>query len=157
MKKINDRYVQGAGELHKKLTQMAKQAPAATAAAMYGGAQIIMTQARENAPVDEGWLRAGGYATKPSADSSGKAEVEMGFGGAAEEYLVRQHATHASKSLFFLRAIQQKAKEAEAFMARFMDNYFSQGLKFRMPEKTVPEDPTEEMGPVKTSRHGRHG
>lgn len=155
--KINNKYVKGAGELHKKLTQMSKQAPAATAAAIYGGAQIVMEQARANAPVDEGWLRSGGYVTKPSASTRGKAEVEMGFGGAAEEYLVYQHTHHATKSLYFLRAIQQKAREAEAYIARFMDNYFANDLKFRMPEKRVPEDPTEEMGPIKTTRHGRHG
>jgi ornithine cyclodeaminase/alanine dehydrogenase-like protein (mu-crystallin family) len=146
--KITKGYVKGAKELSKALTELKTETPAATAAAMYGAAQIIMVQAPENAPVLEGWLQSGGYVTKPSASTTGKASVDMGFGGPAEDYLVRQHETHKTKAGYFARAIMSEAKRAEAFMAKFMAGFF-RTRRFSMPEKNVPETPIEEKGAVK--------
>ena len=146
--KITKNYVKGAKELSKALKEMQTKTPAASAAAMYGAAQIIMVQARENAPVLEGWLKSGGYVTKPSASTTGKASVDMGFGGPAEDYLVRQHETHKTKAGYFARAIMSEAKRAESFMAKFMATFFRTRL-FSMPDKNVPESPTEKKGAVK--------
>ncbi len=147
--KVTNNYVKGAKELTKALEELKTGAAPATAAAMYGAAQIIMVQARENAPVLEGWLQSGGYVTRPTATSAGKASVDMGFGGPAEDYLVRQHETHKTRSGYFARAIMSEAKRAEAFMTKFMAAFF-RTRRFSMPEKNVPETPTEEKGAVKS-------
>jgi hypothetical protein len=61
----------------------------ATAAAMYVAGNVVMTEAKQRAPIDLGILRASGYVTLPKAGSS--PVVEVGFGGAAEQYALIQH------------------------------------------------------------------
>lgn len=152
----NFKYIKGAGELLATFKAMRQKAPVAVAFANYGAAQIAMLEARNRAPVLEGWLRAGGYVEKPRATQGGTSSVEMGFGGAAEEYLVRQHETHASKAHFFSGALQDKQGEMNAFIHRYMQDFLL-ARQAALPAKRVPESPDEEKGPIKTSKHGRHG
>lgn len=58
--------------------------------ALYQGGSIIMTEAKQRAPVDKGPLQNSGYVTLP-VTRSGDTFVEVGFGGSAKAYAVKQH------------------------------------------------------------------
>lgn len=56
-------------------------------------AELIMTEAKQLAPVDEGILRASGFVRDASNNARGPEDVviELGFGGAASGYAVYIH------------------------------------------------------------------
>jgi hypothetical protein len=66
-----------------------EQAHVAVAGAVYVAANEVMTDAKQRAPVDTGVLRSSGYVTLPTVGSNPR--VELGFGGAAEQYALVQH------------------------------------------------------------------
>lgn len=64
--------------------------PQRAAAALYQEAEAIMAVSKPLAPVATGVLRAGGYVSQPVIQSD-RISVEMGYGGAASEYLIAAH------------------------------------------------------------------
>ena len=59
-------------------------------AALYMAANDVMTLAKEHTPLKIGPLQNSGYVSEPEKVGS-KVVVEMGFGGVAEDYAIRQH------------------------------------------------------------------
>lgn len=81
----------------KGLTQVMSELRAATddvvsavAAGVYLEGNNIVGEAKDNTPVKHGTLRASLYCTRPKIDG-GKVFVDIGGGGPAGKYIVRQH------------------------------------------------------------------
>lgn len=60
------------------------------AAALYEVANEVMAESKRLVPVDTGALKGSGYVSEPRVEL-GKVEVEIGYGGPAAAYAVRQH------------------------------------------------------------------
>lgn len=60
------------------------------AAGIYALGNEVMTDAKKRSPVDLGTMRGSGYVTEPKDDGK-TIELELGFGGPASDYVVRQH------------------------------------------------------------------
>lgn len=60
------------------------------AAALYEVANDVMGESKRLVPVDTGALKGSGYVSEPRVEL-GKIEVEIGYGGPAAQYAVRQH------------------------------------------------------------------
>lgn len=73
-----------------RLREIAEKAPEAVAAGLFMEANNIMTDAKGRVPVDQGVLRASGYVAPPQMEG-GSPVVELGFGGPAASYAVKQH------------------------------------------------------------------
>lgn len=90
MKEMNAAQLQA--ELAKRLNAAVKAAETA----LYQGGSIIMTEAKKRTPVNKdpkitgGTLKSSGYVTLPQRQGD-EVFVEVGFGGAAKAYAVRQH------------------------------------------------------------------
>ncbi len=85
--------VRGGAELVAWLRTLADPAQVgrAVGAALYQEAERIMADSKENyVPVDWGNLRASGHVDEPKVSGTG-ASVELGFGGPATPYALRQH------------------------------------------------------------------
>jgi hypothetical protein len=80
--------IKGMKELRAELKRMKLLVGQATARAVYVAGNEVMTEAKSRSPVDTGVMRASGYVTIPDAANP---KVEVGFGGAAEAYVLRQH------------------------------------------------------------------
>lgn len=75
----------------RQLQMAAQSGTPALATGLFREANIIITAAKQDfVPVDEGVLRGTGYAAAPEI-SGNRVSVEMGFGGPAAPYAVRQH------------------------------------------------------------------
>ena len=74
----------------KAIEMACEFATAAVGAGLYLVANNIMTEAKRIAPLDFGTLSRSGYVALPAWDG-GRYGAEMGFGGFAEDYAVRQH------------------------------------------------------------------
>jgi hypothetical protein len=154
--------VVGIGELRAKLRRLPVTAQFAVAQGGYAAMQVIMEEARALCPVEEGWMRASGFVARPSMTTRGTVTVNSGFGGASEEYVVRQHEDtslshpNGGQAKWFEAAIDIKWNEARRVLEAYTRTAV-EGHGTPTPAKRVPEAPDEEMGPIKTSRHGRHG
>ena len=62
----------------------------AAEAGMYLAAQLVMTEAKQEAPLDLGTLQGSGYVTHPQRRGT-RVSLELGFGGQAEDYALVQH------------------------------------------------------------------
>lgn len=62
----------------------------AAEAGMYLAAQLVMTEAKQEAPLDLGTLQGSGYVTHPQRRGT-RVTLELGFGGQAEDYALYQH------------------------------------------------------------------
>jgi len=80
--------LKGAGQLRAALKEHRELIGRATARALYVAGNEVMTDAKQRAPVDLGVLAASGYVTLPDPKNP---KVEVGFGGAAEQYALVQH------------------------------------------------------------------
>lgn len=81
--------MKGADKVHRAMKRAQVDVEKATAAAVYVAANVVMTNAKQRAPIDTGVLRASGYVTLPVPSKNPK--VEVGFGGAAAPYALAQH------------------------------------------------------------------
>jgi len=81
--------LRGVKEARKKTREELALAQHATAAALYVAGNVVMTNAKQRAPLDTGVLRASGFVTQPIPGKNPR--VEVGFGGAAEAYAIVQH------------------------------------------------------------------
>jgi hypothetical protein len=85
--------IRGGAELVARLTALGDPARVgrAVGAALYQEAERVMADSKEHfVPVDLGELRASGHVREPQV-SGAKASVQMGFGGPAAPYALRQH------------------------------------------------------------------
>lgn len=80
----------GIDELTAQLEALGPRAMQVLAAALYQESEAIMTEAKEQVPVETGTLKNSGYVEPPVVDADG-VSVTMGFGGAAEAYALIQH------------------------------------------------------------------
>lgn len=113
--------------LRKKLEAVRRAAEAA----LYQGASIIMTEAKQRAPVDVGTLRNSGYVTLPSRQG-GDTFVEAGFGGAAKAYAVRQHEElsyrhEVGEAKYLENAINEKEQQVREHIKRIAGQALSSG------------------------------
>ena len=114
----------------------------------YAAGQDIMLDARARAPVKDDWLRPSGYVAKTANG------VEMGFGGAAEAYVVRQHEDlslnhpNGGEAKFFERAIDANRDQTKEIIATYVRAAMG-GAPLSSPQKKVPETPIEERGASK--------
>lgn len=84
--------VKGIDAMVRYVTTRAKKRLAlAIGGALYLEGNNIMAATIPRTPHDKGPLWASGYVTLPNTDEQGNLKVELGFGGAAAKYAVRQH------------------------------------------------------------------
>lgn len=82
--------IEGMAQLRAALAAAGARGGDALASAMVDEADIIMEESKRRAPVDLGTLRASGVVLPPQR-SGGSISIEMGYGGAASDYALRQH------------------------------------------------------------------
>jgi hypothetical protein len=86
-----DVQVTGAAEIEAFLNQFPKEALVAAGGALYRRAEHVMSRSKtEFVPVRDGILRDSGYVQPPTLDG-GEVAVELGYGGAAKAYALKQH------------------------------------------------------------------
>jgi hypothetical protein len=100
--------IDGLDKLKRALAQAGDLATEALAAAMVEEMEMVITDAKQAAPVDTGTLRGSGTVLPPEVSGS-KVTVVSGFGGAASAYAVVQHERHSSKSKFLERPFLARA------------------------------------------------
>ena len=82
--------IEGLPALKAALAAAGRRGTNALASAMADEADIIMEESKRRAPVDRGPLRASGVVLPPEK-RGGSVSIEMGYGGAASAYALRQH------------------------------------------------------------------
>lgn len=82
--------LEGTDKLIAVLEQLGEHATTAMAGALFREANLIMTDAKEQTPVDTGTLRDSGHVEEPVINGT-EVSVEMGFGGPAEKYAIIVH------------------------------------------------------------------
>jgi len=82
--------VKGTKELQRALEKLGKRALSEAGKALYAEAELIMTESKEQCPVDTGTLRGTGHVEQPKAEGR-QVWVEMGYGGPAAPYAVYVH------------------------------------------------------------------
>lgn len=82
--------IDGIANLKRALSAAGNRGNDALAAALVDEADSIMEESKLLAPVDLGPLRASGVVLPPVRSGS-QTSVEMGYGGAAADYALRQH------------------------------------------------------------------
>lgn len=80
----------GDKEFLRKLRSLGDQATTLVKAALLQEAEAIMTESKQQVPVDTGVLRSTGHVTPPES-SRGHVVVTLGYGGPAAPYAIVQH------------------------------------------------------------------
>lgn len=150
--------IRGMDKLVADLRKFPSEAKRASAAGQYAAGQEIMLDAKRRAPGEDGDLEDSGYVTKPVHNGS-SINVEMGFGGKSEDYVVRQHedltlnhpaldgdSCKAGEAKFFSNAIAAKSALAKRIIADFVSGFIATRRIPTMPAKLVPTSPTELSG-----------
>jgi hypothetical protein len=126
--------------LRKRLETVVKAAEAA----LYQGASIIMTEAKDRAPLDVGTLRNSGYVTLP-VTRGGDTFVEAGFGGAAKAYAVIQHEGHYNHDVgerkYLENAINAKEQEVRERVKRMAGQALQSGIVGARGPSIHPKEP----------------
>jgi len=78
------------GAVRTNLDRIAAEAHQKAAAAIYEVGNEVMGQSKRLVPVDTGALKGSGYVDQPRVEL-GRVSVEIGYGGPAAQYAVRQH------------------------------------------------------------------
>lgn len=147
-------YESGLKKLQHSLRRYPKELQLATAAGMYAAAQKIMSLARSRAPIGPspdpkgrsghpGALRGGAYADSPTVTAHG-ANVDMGFAGLPELYMVRQHEDlsyrhpQGGQAKFFSSAVDDLKSETSAIIARYVNSFIKTGVIPSVPAQLVP-------------------
>lgn len=134
----------GHKELIYKLKQLSFEAPVATGFGMYEGMQNIMVAAKAAAPKDTHAMAKSGYVAPPEVRSGAEVLVDSGFGGLSENYVIRVHQTHATRSHFFTNAIDAGRNMLVATIQKHVDRYLKTG-KTTPVAKIVPAHPREDV------------
>ncbi len=82
--------MEGLDVLNRRLEKTGKRSADAMAGPLFLEAQLIMTEAKKLTPVDQNPLRSSGHVKRPKITRT-KAEVTLGFGGAASAYALAIH------------------------------------------------------------------
>jgi hypothetical protein len=82
--------LQGLEQFQKRLKEATERMKKAVGAGLYVEGQNIVGDAKEKVPLDTGTLSRSHYVTLPQ-EVSGRMAVEIGCGGPAEAYALRQH------------------------------------------------------------------
>lgn len=97
--------ITGIEELQAVLKQLGDQATVKMGGSLFRQGTAIMTEAKEQTPVDTGVLKASGHVEEPIISGS-QVSVQLGFGGVAGEYAVIVHenlnAAHPTGKAKFL-------------------------------------------------------
>lgn len=80
----------GDKEFLRKLKSLGDRATTIVSAALFQEAEAIMTESKQQCPVDTGVLRSTGHVTPPEV-SGGRVVVTLGYGGPAAPYAIVQH------------------------------------------------------------------
>jgi len=80
----------GAREIKANMERLAKESPKAMARSLKKFAEIEMTEMKRRIPVDTGTARDSGFVDNPEWKAN-VLTIEMGFGGAAEDYIIPLH------------------------------------------------------------------
>lgn len=104
-----------------RLTELGQNAVKRSGAALYTEAQLIMTAAKRDVPVDTGALRSSGHVDQPAVTGDA-VNVQLGFGGTGAQYALYVHenlsAKHKSGKAKFLESnLQAAAGELTAKVA----------------------------------------
>lgn len=137
----------GDKEILLKLKRLATEAPVAAGFGAYEGAQAIMKDAKVRAPKDTHQMALSGYVTAPTIKSSGRVEIESGFGGPSEEYVARIHEdmsmSHPNgEAKFFQNAIDAFGHLIPEAIARHVRIFLETG-RTNPVSKDVPQTPWE--------------
>jgi hypothetical protein len=108
--------IDGMDKLRRALARAGDLAEEALSAAMVQEMESVITEAKQEAPVDTGTLRASGTVLPPKKSSQG-VSVTAGFGGAAQAYAVIVHEKHSSKSKFLERPFLSRASKLPSNLA----------------------------------------
>lgn len=153
----------GIGEVLAKLKLTQKEAPVAAAFGEYEGAQVVMKDAKQRAPHDTHQMEKSGYVTAPDIKSGGKIQVEMGFGGPSEDYVVRQHEDTSlshphGEAKFLSNAMDAHGDTIKEAVARHVAAYLKTGRTTPV-SKDVPQSPWESaaVGAMDEMQAGNHG
>jgi hypothetical protein len=105
--------------MEERLRALAKKSPKALERALYKEAQIEMTEMKRQTPVEFGTLRDSGLVEQPRWVNGSTLVVELGFGGAAEDYAIYVHedldAFHAVGNAKF---VEIPLNDSKPYMAR---------------------------------------
>lgn len=135
----------GAGSLSKAISQTTERARVAGEAGIYLLGEVMIGEARIRAPLDRGALQNSGYVTLPQREG-GESLVEMGFGGPADPYAVRQHENQTYKhpekgeAKFLERAIAMHSGNAKA-VADWAAAAFERGDTGVQASSSAPQRP----------------
>jgi hypothetical protein len=120
--------VTGGWEMYANLRALAARAPKALERAVYRFAEIEITEMKRLVPVDTGTLRASGYVEKPRRTGN-TITVELGFGGAAEDYAIPVHEDlEAFHRVGQAKYVEQPLYESAAFFAQRIAESVRQSL-----------------------------
>jgi hypothetical protein len=127
--------------LRKRLEAVVKAAEAA----LYQAGSIIMTEAKERAPLDIGTLRNSGYVTLPRRQGD-DVMVEAGFGGAAKAYAVIQHEElsyrhEVGEAKYLENAINAKEQEVQERVRRMAGQALQSGIVGALGPSIHPKEP----------------
>lgn len=142
--------VVGFKELIHKLKRIELETPVATAFGMYEGMQDIMEDAKLRAPKDTTAMARSGYVTPPDIRVGSDVNVQSGFGGLSEEYVVRVHEDlnmnhpRGGEAKFFSNAIDAGRGRLLDTIQRHVSRYLKTGRNMPVP-KRVPASPTEDV------------
>lgn len=136
--------INGLDEFKRNLEERIKAAQKAAAAGLYAHANNVMTEAKELSPVDTGVMRGSGYVTIPEENSN--PVVEVGFGGASEAYVVKQHEDQSlnhpdgGEAKFLEKALDRNKDKASELIGRFIKDALHDGKSAGM-DKVHPPSP----------------
>lgn len=82
--------LKGTKALERAIIKYGKRGKRAVAGGLYAAGSVIIKESKRRTPVLDGTLRGSGYVTEPQNIGRGVL-VEIGHGGAASAYAVRQH------------------------------------------------------------------
>lgn len=124
MAKVLSVEIKGDKEVTAKLAAYGLNAARAMANALYEEAQGLITEAKEETPVDTGALRSSGHVELPQIEGT-KVTVEAGFGGAAIDYAIFVHENlesfHATGNAKFLEnPLNRRSRGMDARIAEKM-------------------------------------
>lgn len=80
----------GGREMRANMDRLAKKSPKAMERALKKFGEIEMTEMKRRIPVDTGTARDSGFVGKPEWQAN-TVTIELGFGGAAEDYIIPLH------------------------------------------------------------------
>jgi hypothetical protein len=122
--------LRGIEDVQRRLRALQRTTPLnqAKARGLFKRANLMMTAAKRDAPVDTGTLRASGTVFVPEV-SRQDVSVLLGFGGPAAIYALLVHETHRTRSKFLERNVNQQASQLERDVAEEVDRFIRQAAR----------------------------